>query len=114
MSKNNILNVFFDERFAGRLMSDGYKVYRRFRHRLRCRAHLQRKAKGLKAGLNAEARAFGQATDALLNELMKAIYQTREGPPRDLVAQFQDRLDAFARLCEQHRDSAPLCIWMDL
>lgn len=101
-----ILANVFDERFAGWLMSDGYQVYRRFQHRLRCWAHLQRKAKGLKDSLNAEARAFGQATDALLTDLMKAIYQAREGPPRDLVAQFQDRLDAFARLCEQHRDSA--------
>ena len=36
---------------------------------------------------------------------MKAIHQAREGPPRDLVAHFQDRLEAFARLCDQHRDS---------
>lgn len=101
-----ILANVFDERFGGWLMSDGYPVYRQFQHRLRCWAHLQRKAKGLKASLNAEARAFGRATDALLNELMKAIYQAREGPPRDLRAQFQDPLDAFAQLCEQHRDSA--------
>ena len=100
-----ILANVFDEGFTGWLMSDGYQVYRQFRHRLRCWAHLQRKAKGLKDSLNGEARAFGQATDALLNDLMKAIYQAREGPPRDLIAQFQDRLDAFARLCEQHRDS---------
>ncbi|MFZ0257377.1 MAG: IS66 family transposase [Gammaproteobacteria bacterium] len=101
-----ILANVFGEGFVGWLMSDGYQVYRRFRHRLRCWAHLQRKAKGLKDSLNAEARAFGQATDALLNDLMKAIYQAREGPPQDLTAQFQDRLDAFARLCAQHRDSA--------
>jgi hypothetical protein len=101
-----ILSNVFGEGFVGWLMSDGYQVYRQFQHRLRCWAHLQRKAKGLKDSLNAEARAFGQATDALLNDLMKAIYQAREGPPQDLVAQFQDRLDAFARLCEQHRDSA--------
>jgi hypothetical protein len=101
-----ILANVFGEGFVGWLMSDGYQVYRQFRNRLRCWAHLQRKAKGLKDSLNAEARAFGQATEALLNDLMKAIYQAREGPPQDLVAQFQDRLDAFARLCEQHRDSA--------
>jgi IS1 family transposase len=100
-----ILANVFGEGFVGWLMSDGYCVYRQFRQRLRCWAHLQRKAKGLKDSLNGEARAFGQATEALLNELMKAIYQAREGPPRDLTAQFQHRLDAFARLCEQHRDS---------
>jgi hypothetical protein len=103
---HEILTNVFGEGFVGWLMSDGYQVYRRFQHRLRCWAHLQRKAKGLKDSFNAEARAFGQATDALLNDLMTAIYQAREGPPQDLTAHFQDRLDAFARLCEQHRDSA--------
>ncbi len=101
-----ILAHVFDKGFAGWLMSDGYQVHRPFQHRRRCWVHLQRKAKGLKASLNAEARAFRRATDALLNELMKAIYQAREGPPQHLVAQCQDRLDALARLCEQHRDSA--------
>jgi transposase len=37
---------------------------------------------------------------------MTAIYQAREGPPVDLTPRFRDRLDAFCRLCEQHRDSA--------
>ena len=101
-----ILANVFGEGFVGWLMSAGYQVYRRFQHRLRCWAHLQRKAKGLKDSLNAEARAFGQTTEALFNDLMKAIYQAREGPRRDLTAQFQDRLEGFARLCEQHRDSA--------
>ena len=36
---------------------------------------------------------------------MAAIYQAREGPPVDLTPRFRDRLDAFRRLCEQHRDS---------
>ncbi|MGC1953324.1 MAG: IS66 family transposase [Gammaproteobacteria bacterium] len=101
-----ILANVFGEGFVGWLMSDGYQVYRQFPHRLRCWAHLLRKAKGLQDSLNAEARAFGQATEALLNDLMQAIYQAREGPPQDLTASFQDRLDAFARLCEPHRNSA--------
>jgi len=101
-----ILANVFGEGFVGWLMSDGYQVYRQFQHRLRCWAHRLRKAKGLTESLNGEARAFGQATETLLNDLMKAIYQAREGPPQDLIAQFQDRLNAFARLCDQHRDSA--------
>ena len=56
-------------------MSDGYQVYRQFQQRLRCWAHLLRKAEGLKQSLNAEARAFGQATHDLLSDLMAAIYQ---------------------------------------
>jgi hypothetical protein len=101
-----ILAHVFGEGFVGWLMSDGYQVYRQFQKRLRCWAHLLRKAQGLKQSLNAEARAFGQATHDLLSDLMAAIYQAREGPPVDLTPRFRDRLDAFRRLCEQHRDSA--------
>jgi transposase len=101
-----ILAHVFGEGFVGWLMSDGYQVYRHFQQRLRCWAHLLRKAEGLKQSLNAEARAFGQATHDLLSDLMAAIYRAREGPPVDLTPRFRDRLDAFRRLCEQHRDSA--------
>ena len=100
-----ILAQVLGEGFVGWLMSDGYQVYRQFRQRLRCWAHLLRKAEGLKQSLNAEARAFGQATHDLLSDLMAAIYQAREGPAVDLTPRFRDRLDAFRRLCEQHRDS---------
>ena len=72
---------------------------------MRCWAHLLRQAEGLKQSLNAEARAFGQATSDLLSDLMAAIYQARKGPPVDLTLLFRDRLDAFRRLGEQHRDS---------
>jgi transposase len=101
-----ILAHVFGEGFVGWLMSDGYQVYRHFQQRLRCWAHLLRKTEGLKQSLNAEARAFGQATHDLLSDLMAAIYRAREGPPVDLTPRFRDRLDAFRRLCEQHRDSA--------
>ena len=100
-----ILAQGFGEGFVGWLMSDGYQVYRQFRQRLRCWAHLLRKAEGLKHSLNAEARTFGQATHGLLNDLMAAIYQAREGPPVDLTPLFRDRLDAFRQCCEQHRNS---------
>jgi len=103
-SKEIVENVF-GEGFAGWLMSDGYQVYRRFQKRLRCWAHLLRKAEGLKESLSAEAQAFGQATYDLLDELMTAIYKAREGPSADLVPRFRDRLDAFRRLCEKHQDS---------
>jgi hypothetical protein len=101
-----ILATVFGEGVVGWLMSDGYQVYRQFQQRLRCWAHLLRQAEGLKHSLNAEARAFGQATYDLLSDLMAAIYQAREGPPVDLTPHCRDRLDAFRRLCEPHRDSA--------
>ncbi|MEF8767027.1 IS66 family transposase [Candidatus Accumulibacter contiguus] len=104
-SKEILANVL-GEGFVGWLMSDGYCVYRRFQKRLRCWAHLLRKAEGLKESLSTEARAFGEATHGLLSDLITAIYQAREGPPVDLTPRFRDRLDAFRRLCEEHRDSA--------
>ena len=73
--RKEILAPVFGEGFVGWLMSDGYRVYRQFQQRWRCWAHLLRKAEGLKQSLNAEARAFGQATHDLLSDLMAAIYR---------------------------------------
>jgi hypothetical protein len=93
------------ENFAGWLMTDGYKVYRQFHQRLRCWAHLLRKAKGLQESLTGEARLFGEASHALLTELMAAVYLAREGPPSSLVDRYRGRLEDFRVLCEQHRHS---------
>ena len=92
--------------FSGWLMSDGYSVYRRFHHRLRCWAHLLRKARGLQESLHADARAFGGAALALLNAAMVAVYAAREGPPGvSLAESFRARLEDFRSLCESHRAS---------
>jgi transposase len=101
-----LLSQILGEEFLGWLMSDGYHVYRQFKHRLRCWAHLLRKARGLKECLSAEARAFGEITHDLLSTLMRAIYQARAGPPVKLQDPFAERLAAFRAVCEQHRDSA--------
>lgn len=99
-----ILDNVFEQGFNGWLMSDGYGVYRQFQKRLRCWAHLLRKAHGLRQSLNPQARHFGQASHTLLKDFMKAIYRAREGP--DLPIQYQAKLDAFRSLCEQHYDCA--------
>ena len=104
-SKELLINVF-GESFAGWLMSDGYHAYRQFSQRLRCWAHLLRKARGLKASLSGEARDFGHATLEIMEEAMAAIYQAREGPPVDLSAAFQARLAVFRTVCEQHHDAS--------
>jgi transposase len=101
-----LLSQILGEEFLGWLMSDGYHVYRPFKHRLRCWAHLLRKARGLKESLSAEAHAFGEITHDLLSTLMRAIYQARAGPPVKLQGPFAERLAAFRAVCEQHRDSA--------
>ncbi len=46
--------------FTGWLMSDGWMAYRHYPRRLRCWAHLIRKARGLAQSCDREARAFGQ------------------------------------------------------
>ena len=100
-----ILTRVFGEHFAGWLMSDGYCAYRDFAHRLRCWAHLLRKARGLQASLSGSARDFGQATHTVMTAAMAAVYAAREGPPIDLNAAFRERLATFRDLCEQHRDA---------
>ena len=93
--------------YLGWLMSDGYVIYRAWLHRLRCWAHLIRKARGLAESLDgAEARCFGAHALALLEELMQAVYQAREGPPQlDLPTHYAQRLTDFKALCEAYRDS---------
>ena len=95
------------EQFAHWLMSDGYGVYRQYDWRLRCLAHLIRKARGLEQSLDAEAHRFGQKTLEVLETLMAAVYAAREGPPEvPLRQQHADLLHAFfVDCCDQHRDA---------
>jgi hypothetical protein len=101
-----ILDHLLGEAYGGGLMSDGYVVYRAMAKRLRCWAHLRRKAKGLEESLNPEGRQFGKQTTAFLKTLMTAIYQAREGPGEDLTPLFQDPLDQFRAACERARGSS--------
>ncbi|WP_349431146.1 transposase [Methylomarinum sp. Ch1-1] len=50
-----LLENLLGDDFNGWLMSDGYTVYRKYLSRLRCWAHLLRKAKGLNESLNRDA-----------------------------------------------------------
>lgn len=103
-SKQIIENLLSDD-FAGWLMSDGYHVYRQYLKRVRCWAHLVRKARGLAESLEQDcAQPFGEAALALLKELMKAVHQAREGPPLDLHRQYSEPLAQFKALCEHYRD----------
>jgi len=43
-------------------MSDGYSVYRQFLKRIRCWAHLVRKARGLMESYDKASQAFGKET----------------------------------------------------
>lgn len=61
-----MLETVLKDALPGWLMTDGYQVYRAMKRRLRCWAHLVRKARGLAQCLDPPAQRFGQAVlDAL-------------------------------------------------
>lgn len=101
-----LLNRVFGENHRHWLMSDGYAVYRRFRKRLRCRAHLLRKAKFLEECLSVPAQKFGHECRIVLETLMDAVYQAREGPPVDLTLCYAGQLEAFRQSCERYREAS--------
>lgn len=93
----NVLN----NAFKGWLMSDGWQVYRHYFQRLRCWAHLIRKAEGLKDSLDTTACLFGEQTRLLLSTLVDAIYAARENPSeRALPIIYQDLLSDYRHACE--------------
>lgn len=92
--------------YLGWLMSDGYSVYRRYPNRVRCWAHLLRKAQGLEESFDPVARPFGQHTQALLNTLINAIREARVDPPdKPLTETFQESLVLYRALCESVREA---------
>jgi hypothetical protein len=95
------------EQFDGWLMSDGYWAYRDYNNRLRCLAHIVRKARGLEESLDRQGQQFGKQLRACLKQVMRAVYAAREGPPpMDLRQQHADQLQLLWRLCLEHADAA--------
>ena len=88
--------------FTGWLMSDGWGAYRHLPRRLRCWAHLTRKAQGLIDSYDREARAFGRQVQNTFDTLMVAIYAAREGPPTDLAVIHAALLEALRVTCTRH------------
>ncbi len=89
------------ESYAGWLMSDGLMNYRVFQKRLRCLAHLIRKARGLAESLDKETREFGTRA---LEVLEFVVEQARDGP---VPAIWRPILSDFRQVCEYHRKWAP-------
>ena len=85
--------------FNGWLMSDGWCAYRHFEQRLRCWAHLLRKAQGLIDSYGRETRAFGHQVLDVLKALMAAVYAAREGPPTDLPTRYAEDLARLRATC---------------
>lgn len=85
--------------FAGWLMSDGWQAYRHFPQRLRCWAHLTRKAQGLIDSCDREAQAFGHHVQTTFDTLIGAIHAARDGPPGDLPRRHADLLVELHAAC---------------
>ena len=89
--------------FDGHLMTDGYSLYRAYLKRLRCWAHLLRKAKGLSDSYTKSSQSYGKQVLDILNSLIDAVYQAREGPDLGTVsisAHHQETLKNLRKVCE--------------
>jgi len=90
--------------FTGWLMSDGYCVYRDYPKRLRCWAHLIRKARGLSESLSKKPKSYGKQLEAILESLMDAVYCAREGPDKGMASisdQHEEQLDHLKAICHE-------------
>jgi len=93
--------------FKGWLMTDGYGAYRHYAKRLRCWAHLLRKARGLAESTDAIAREFGLIVLDLMNKCMSAVYGWRsESNAKEktdvVVNALAPLLEAFEKACEKY------------
>jgi len=102
-----VLDRVLGEAFAHWLMTDGYWAYRDYDWRLRCLAHLIRKARGLKESLDQRAQPFGTQVLDVVETLMQAVYQARGAPPdTPLREQHAALLLALFHACTQHAESS--------
>ncbi len=93
------------EDFAGVLMADGYTVYRAWLNRLRCWAHLLRKARGLKESTDGRVAGVGGEMLDILTRLVEAVLSARESPPPVALTELHgEDIRRLRALCEMHRD----------
>lgn len=96
-----VFHSYVSPDFAGWLMSDGYRVYREFALRLRCWAHLIRKAKGLAETYTPHVQGYGRAVLEILDTLMDAVHQARASPGIPLPQRLSGELEQLKTLCEK-------------
>lgn len=99
---------FLGSLYTGWLMSDGYRVYRDYPKRLRCWAHLLRKAQGLADSLSTWPVYYGREVLRLLKALQAVVYAAREtaAVPASVRSRCQGELDALYSLCERMKGSS--------
>ena len=93
--------------FSGWLMTDGYGAYRHYAKRLRCWAHLLRKAQGLAESTDAVAMAYGHLALNVLKTCMNELYQWREEMhPKEKTDVLKNKLirslDEFKEICKKY------------
>ena len=101
-SWNTIADIM--ENFSGWLMSDGYGQYRKYGKRLRCLAHIIRKARGMSESCHPEAAGFGEKVLQNMNLFISGIYEARGDPAIDLMERYAKELEELKSLCEKYRD----------
>jgi hypothetical protein len=104
----NLFDAFTPE-FNGYLMTDGYQLYRSHLKRLRCWAHLLRKAQGLCDSYTKNSQIYGKQVHDILDSLIDAVYQAREGPNKGEISistHHQETLNILRKVCEEMSDSA--------
>lgn len=99
-TKELFLGIIGNE-FAGWLMSDGYNAYRHHELRLRCWAHLIRKARALAETFTPHVQGYGETLLAILDKMIDKIQHAREGPPTDLRPLLGKELEQLRQLCEK-------------
>ena len=100
--------LLLNGRFKGIVMSDGWVVYREYANRLRCWAHLIRKARGLSESYHTKAADVGLQMLALFTTFQNAIYTARNQPEQSigtLAKQHENDIEALKALCIACRDS---------
>ena len=103
---SELIENILGQAYCGWLMSDGYQVYRKYLNRVRCWAHLIRKANGLQEGLGKDAQLFGEKTLNLMGLLMTAIRDARIHPPNTPLTEiYQAQLIAYRELCVKMKES---------
>jgi transposase len=100
--------LLLNSKLKGIVMSDGWVVYREYANRLRCWAHLLRKARGLSESYHTKASDVRLQILALFTTFQNAIYTAREQPAQPLgtlVKQHENDIEALKALCITCRDS---------
>ena len=106
-NKAILTRIILNKNFHGNLMSDGWIVYREYKNRLRCWAHLMRKAQGLSESCDLEVSEIGLSMLEMLTTFQNAIYDARNNTEIDAISPveiYKKEIEDLHYLCEKHKD----------